>query len=230
MPRRGLTAVADAVVATLFAPSCLSCGDVLEHPTECPVCPACWRRLPRFTGGGGGHALPSLSLVATLGPFDGVLRDVVHGLKFQGRRSLAARIGPLLRQAAAPALHGADAVVPVPLHPWREWRRGYNQSALLAATLGLPVWPLLRRVHATVPQSTLDARARYQNVRDAFALGSRWPGSAARAAARIDGRVLVLVDDVLTTGATLDACGRVLRQAGAGDVRAITAARAELRG
>lgn len=230
MPRPELTALADAVLATLFAPCCLSCGDVLEHPTECPVCPACWRRLPRFAGGGGGHPLPSLSLVATLGPFDGVLRDVVHGLKFQGRRSLAARLGPLLRQAGAPALDAADAVVPVPLHPWREWQRGYNQSALLAATLGLPVWPLLRRVRATSPQSTLDARERQRNVRGAFALGSWWPWSAGRAAARIDGRVLVLVDDVLTTGATLDACARVLRQAGAGDVRAITAARAALRG
>jgi ComF family protein len=230
MPRPGLTAVADAVLATLFAPCCLSCGGVLEHPTDCPVCPACWRRLPRFAGGGGGHPLPALSLVITLGPFDGVLRDVVHGLKFQGRRSLAARLGALLRQAAAPALEGADAVVPVPLHPWREWRRGYNQSALLASTLGVPVWPLLRRVRATSPQSTLDARSRHRNVRDAFALGSFWPGSAGRAAARISGRVLVLVDDVLTTGATLDACARVLREAGAADVRAITAARAELHG
>ena len=92
------------------------------------------------------------------------------------------------------------------------------------------MWPLLRRVRATSPQSTLDAQARRRNVRGAFELGSWWPGAARRAAARIDGRVLVLVDDVLTTGATLEACGRALRQAGAGDVRAITAARAELRG
>ena len=229
MPARPLATVADAVLAALFAPACLSCSGVLDRPTGSPVCPGCWRRLPRFRGGGGGSTLDSLSSVTALGPFEGVLRDVVHGIKFQGRRSLADELGPLLRAAAGPALLDADAVVPVPLHPWRQWRRGYNQAALLAATLGLPLWPLLRRRRATAPQTSLDARARQGNVRDAFALGGWAPGAAARATAKAAGRVVVLVDDVMTTGATLEACGRVLRQAGARDVRAVTAARAELR-
>lgn len=164
-----------------------------------------------------------------IGPFDEVLRDVIHGLKFQGRRSLATELGPMLREAGAPLLSGADAVVPVPLHPWRQWMRGYNQAALLAATLGLPVWHLLKRTRATPSQSTLDAPARRQNVRKAFASGGWWPGSREAARRRVHGRVVVLVDDVVTTGATLEACARVLRAAGAREVRALAAARAELR-
>lgn len=228
MPARPFASLADAVLAALFAPACLSCGGVLDHPTRSPVCAGCWRRVRRFDGGG--YPLECLSFVTALGPFEGVLRDVVHGIKFQGRRSLAVQLGPLLRAAAAPALRGADAVVPVPLHPWRQWRRGYNQAALLAATLGLPIWPILRRTRLTAPQTSLDAGARHRNVRDAFALGGWSPGAASRATAKAAGRVLVLVDDVRTTGATLEACGRVLKDAGARDVRAITAARAELRG
>jgi ComF family protein len=110
----------------------------------------------------------------------------------------------------------------------RQWRRGYNQATLLAETLGRPVWQVLKRTRATPPQSRLDAETRRRNVRRAFAAGGWWPGSAAAARRRLHGRVVILVDDVLTTGATLDACARVLREAGARDVRAITAARAEL--
>src|SRR5690606_9586903 len=97
--------------------------------------------------------------VRAVGPYDGVLRDVIHALKFEGRRSLAARLGPLVREASRDLLRGADAVVPVPLHPWRQWRRGFNQADLIAAGLGVPVWPVLARTRATRAQSALDGAA-----------------------------------------------------------------------
>ncbi len=220
--------IADALIATVFAPACLSCARVLEAPTRSPVCDTCWARIgrPASPAYDLGPVSTCLSHVRAAGPFDDVLRDVIHGLKFQGRRTLAARLGPLLREAAGDLLHDADAVVPVPLHPWRQWRRTYNQADLLAATLGRPVWPVLRRRRATPPQTALDREARRANVRRAFALGGWMPGAEARAARQVAGRTLVLVDDVLTTGATLDACARVLLDAGARDVRAVTVARA----
>ena len=168
----------------------------------------------------------TLSHVRAVGPFDAVLRDVVHGLKFRSRRSLATRLGPLLRGAAGELLDDADAVVPVPLHPWRQWRRTYNQADLLAATLGRPVWHVLRRRRSTPPQTALDRHARQANVRHAFALGGWMPGAEDRARRQVEGRTLVLVDDVLTTGATLEACARVLVDGGAREVRAVTVARA----
>ena len=226
-----MASIADALIATVFAPVCLSCARVLETPTRSPVCDSCWGRIGRF-------ATPacdlwplsstSLSQVRAVGPFDDVLRDVIHGLKFQGRRTLAARLGPLLREAAGDLLDDADAVVPVPLHPWRQWRRTYNQADLLATTLGRPVCHALRRRRATPPQTALDRHARQSNVRHAFVLGGWTPGAASRARRQIEGRRLVLVDDVLTTGATLDACARVLLEAGAQEVRALTVARALL--
>ena len=225
-----MRSLADALIATVLAPACLSCARVLDAPTHSPVCDACWARIRRFDPP---CDLPlgssQLSAVRAIGPFDDVLRDVVHALKFQGRRGLAARLGPLLSTTAADLLAGAVAVVPVPLHRWRQWRRGYNQAELLAATLGLPIWHVLRRRRPTRPQTSLDRDARRENVARAFALGHCRPGGAARARRRVAGCTLVLVDDVLTTGATLEACAAVLRGAGAGEVRAVAVARAELR-
>ena len=225
-----MNSVADALIAAVFAPACLSCSRVLDHPTTSPVCESCWSRIRVFPGGGADIALPfgSLSRVRSLGPFEDVLRDVAHGLKFQGRRSLATRLGSLLREAAKDLLTGVDGVVPVPLHPWRQWQRGYNQAELLAATLGPDVWPVLRRRRTTTAQTSLDRDARRRNVAGAFAVGEWWLPSEAFARKRVASRTLLLVDDVLTTGATLEACAKALLDAGAREVRAFTVARAEL--
>jgi ComF family protein len=124
-----------------------------------------------------------------------------------------------MRGTGARVLQGADLVVPVPLHPRREYQRGFNQADDLARHLGLPVVPLLKRVVHTQSQIELPKHQRQQNVKDAFALNpvprSRFPVPD----------VIVLVDDVSTTGSTLDACARVLKGAGVKEVRAITAAR-----
>lgn len=119
---------------------------------------------------------------------------------------------------AGDILDGADAVVPVPLHAARQRQRGFNQAVDLAKRLRWPLASVLKRMRATSPQSDLPAGRRHANVRDAFV--------AARTLSRWNGATLVLVDDVTTTGATLDACARVLLDGGAREVRAITVARA----
>jgi ComF family protein len=161
-----------------------------------------------------------------LGRYDGVLRDVVLLLKhahYEGLAELmAAEWG---KHAHAPlAALGAHCVVPVPLHWWRRWRRGYNQSEVLARglarTLGLPVYGQgLRRVRNTPMQSRQQSdSARRDNVRGAF---------AARRSLRCAGQTVLLVDDVLTTGSTAHEAARALRQAGARRVVVAVLARAE---
>jgi ComF family protein len=152
-----------------------------------------------------------------IGQYDGTLRDIVHALKYDGRRSLARPLAARMRDAGASVLLGADAAVPVPLHPSRRRERGFNQAYDLARHLGLPVAAALRRVRPTVPQVSLAAARRHGNVRGAF--------TATRSAAALSGKVVVLVDDVSTTGATLDACARALEAIGVREVRALTAAR-----
>ncbi|HET9267249.1 MAG TPA: ComF family protein [Vicinamibacterales bacterium] len=188
---------------------------MLDTPLSGPVCPACWSGVRRV-------ASPVFDGCAVACEYEGPLRDILHAFKYDGRRSLAAPLGTLLRDAGGPVLAGADAVVPVPLHPWKRLRRGFNQSADLARTLGVPVRPVLWRSRATRAQAGLTPSQRRRNVAGAFALVP-WPR---RASITIEQQILVLVDDVMTTGATLDACARVLQRAGAREVRMLALARA----
>jgi ComF family protein len=152
-----------------------------------------------------------------IGAYDGALRSIVHALKYEGRRSLALPLAALMRHRGADLIVGVDVVVPVPLHPSRRRERGFNQAADLAKHLGMPVSAALRRVRPTVAQARLPAARRHGNVRGAFA--------ATEAARALRGGTILLVDDVSTTGATLDACARTLKEVGIREVRALTAAR-----
>jgi ComF family protein len=149
--------------------------------------------------------------------YEGRMKEIIHALKYERRRSIAAPLGRLMRDTGARLLRDADVIVPVPLHPRREYQRGFNQADDLARHLGPPVAPLLQRIVFTQSQIELPREERHRNVKDAFAL---IPDSRFRIP-----DVVVLVDDVSTTGATLDACARVLKGAGVSEVRALTAAR-----
>jgi ComF family protein len=164
------------------------------------------------------RARGAIDRARAIGEYEGALRAIIHALKYDGRRSLARPVGALMRQRGADLLAGADCVVPVPLHASRTRRRGFNQAADLASCMGLPVCFGLERRIATAAQAGLPAAQRHRNVRDAFGLTRR--GGA------LAGGVVVLIDDVSTTGATLEACARTLKGAGVREVRALTAARA----
>jgi ComF family protein len=171
---------------------------------EAGICARCRRRAS------------AVSCCRAIGPYEGTLRSIVHALKYRGCRSIAAGLGARMRDAGAELLHPASIAVPVPLHRRRRLARGFNQASDLARGLGLPVLHALRRTRATQSQTDLPAASRHANVRGAFALRRR---------ADVRGLRVVLVDDVSTTGATIEACARALREAGAQDVSALTAAR-----
>lgn len=162
--------------------------------------------------------------VVRLGPYLGVLREVILRLKYHQNEALAELIGEtwaLQAQAVLTALQ-VDAVVPIPLHWWRRWRRGYNQSAALAQGLaGVLRLPLqtawLRRIRNTPMQTKMSLSGRRENVRNAFRV---------RHGISVKDRSILLVDDVMTTGATANESARTLRQAGAKRVIVAVLARA----
>jgi ComF family protein len=187
-------------------PSCTRCGNRITAPGLCARC----RTSPL-----------QIECIRSAVYFEGALQEAIHQLKYKGRTALAKPLGTLMaaywRQHPMPA----DVVVPVPLHAARLRERGYNQAALLArelarqTELAIDEQTLIRK-RATAPQVELDARQRKENVHDAFCCSGN----------TLAGKQVLLIDDVCTTGATLEACAIALCEGGARGVQALTLARA----
>lgn len=223
----------------LFPGRCGACGAAEGEDGLCPACRAAavsvrarcgrcgaevWRR-----GGGACRACAGRDLgvarTVVVGPYERTLRLLVRRLKYGGRASLARPLGALLAARVAAARLGADVLVPVPLDPGRERRRGFNQAELIAREIawrtGLPVAArALARVKPTPALYGRSVAERFEVVGDAFAVAEP---------ARIRGRRVLIVDDVLTTGATLSACAEACRKAGAVEIFAACVARRERR-
>ncbi len=186
-------------------PLCVHCGRGIDSGTECASCRS--RRL----------ALDGLRAAAYFG---GPLRDAIHAFKYSGVRELAGPLGDILYEGYQRYSLNVSLLVPVPLHKARHSQRGFNQSLLLAQELaargGMPVSQRgLLRTRDTPSQVGLDAAGRRKNVQGAFA----WQGPS------LQGQSVLLIDDVCTTGATMEACAAALFSAGAPSVWGLTLAR-----
>lgn len=240
-----LRAALDGLTSVFFAARCRLCDELLTTASRVPVCAGCLGRVrPLEPPVACARCQRPLSLAAAspealelcgacrqgetvfdrlrvFGAYDGELRELIVLLKYNGVRPLAGPLGGWLALVLQqhPELKDVDALVPVPLHRRRERARGYNQAELLARELSRwakrpvePAW--LARVKDTPSQTGLTPAQRVENVQGAFAPRSK-----------LDRKRILLVDDVCTTGATLNACARALKRAGTESVQAVTVAR-----
>lgn len=232
-PPRGARTAAGAV-GLLFRPVCFLC----EEPVAdlAPLCPACLDELPRWAGARcavcGTGIEEGLDLcrkcavegwdfawARTIGPYTGGLRTVIQALKYERERALARPLGKLLAELVADAAAPARIVTCVPPDPQRIRERGYHPAALLARqaarTLGWPFRPLLVKPHPTPPQVGRPRAERERAMEGSFAAPTRGQGE-----------VILVVDDVITTGATASEAARALREAGFGEVGIVACAHA----
>jgi len=234
--------VGRSVLDLLYPPLCIGCRAQVAEPGS--LCADCWRDIDFLDGPGcvccglpfeldpGSETLcaacladpPVFDRARAVMRYDEKSRGPILALKHADRLDLAPGFARWLDRAGRNLLDEADIIVPVPLHRSRLWNRRYNQSAELARALGRlaarPVDPtILRRIKPTPSQGAMpSASARRRNVRGAFQV----PDGRKSAVA---GRVVLLIDDVFTTGATVSACARALKRAGAAKVNALVLAR-----
>jgi ComF family protein len=218
----------------ILPPVCIQCHTPLA--SHGVLCPACWQRIDFIRPplcNRLGHPLPyasvepAISTTALCNPpaygraravarFDGVMRELIHGFKYSDRHETVGLFVRMLASAGAELLADADVICPVPLHRSRLWRRRYNQAAILAKCLAdasgktLALHTLIR-TRRTGSQVNLSGEERRKNVASAFAIA---PGARGKVA----GKHVLMIDDVITTGSTLEACTHVLKSAGAIEV------------
>jgi len=235
----GLKVAACALLDLFYPPSCCACGRSVEN-ADIVLCRSCLEGIitlsegcPRCGSpleGKEGECIccsrldPELELVRSVAWFMGAVPELIHRFKYQGLYRLAVFIAEFMvsHPASSEVLAPAEVLVPVPLHRWRKLRRGYNQSEKIAQELtALSGKELacdsLVRVRRTRSQTRLTPRERKLNVSGAFKV---------KEPAKFTGRTVLLIDDVMTTGATLSACAVSLKKAGAKRILAYTFARA----
>lgn len=224
---QGLHPLVEDGLRLLFPPEpvCPHCGGPYGTPGFAVLCSPCYDKLAfhRPWRASSGAVAPLVSVTA-LGVYRGPLRQAIHRMKYRADRRLAQACGYLMGALALeePAARRVEGIVPIPLHPERAWRRGFNQADLLARGVAVmlerSVWDrVLERHRATEQQARLDGSARHANVKGAFAVSN---GN------RVEGAHLLLIDDVVTTGATLKAAAEALVAAGAKEVHAVVLAAA----
>jgi ComF family protein len=210
------------------APDLLFCPDCLEkiHCIQSPLCPCCGRVYRKAAGGdhhcGACLAKPRhFNLARALFLYEEPMKEVIHRFKYQGKTTCLPSVARFARNLPQVAeMEGADWIVPVPLHPSRLRERGFNQALLLARAFfpkDRRVAPdLLIRSRPTEPQTSFNGAARRTNLKNAFAVTTPQ---------HISGKKILLIDDVFTTGTTVNECARVLKKAGASEVLVLTLAR-----
>ena len=212
MQWRGLSPQAWSRITFIAAPLCDGCGAPFDFdPGRGALCPLCVARRPEF----------DRARAACV--YDEHARDLILKLKHADRTDLAGLFALWLGRAAGDLIEEADAITPVPLHPLRLLRRRYNQAAEIARPLarraGVAYWPgALARIRRTATQGGRSGEDRRRNVDGVFATPERWRS-------RVAVRTILLVDDVLTTGATVEGCARALKAAGAARVDVAVIAR-----
>lgn len=200
----------DVLLNAFFPPVCPVCAKRIETPGA--LCAECFSRLQFIHA----HQPGKASAVV----YDDTSKQLILALKYGDKTELAPLLARMMVNAGKEVLDGADLLTCVPLHWKRLLARKYNQAAVLAAAVSkicaVPSDPIvLKRIKSTPKQGT--RRERFENVKDAFAFNPDRP---------VKGKIIVLIDDVVTTGATADACARELLKNGAGEVRLLTFAKA----
>jgi ComF family protein len=227
----------------LFPKICQRCGESFDKGISNILCRSCFETMDSYVDPVCGHCGISLPLrafedavllrcadcgdgtyfldqVRAFGPYGGGLRIAHHGFKFEGMESLKFEIVEKMVQSAGPTFwNGVEALIPVPLSPERERERGYNPAELLAgevsAKKGIPMRKAIRKIKSTLPQMTLPREERLQNPKGAYQV----------LAAMEPMKKVILVDDVFTTGSTLEECARVLKNGGSAWVGALVLGR-----
>jgi ComF family protein len=238
-----LKAFLSAALDFVFPPRCHVCREFIPDAGELHICPACCQRMPMiatplcvvcgmpFLGAGDNHVCgrcitthPRFDAARAALAYEGAGRDLIHAFKYRNKTHLRRPLGLLMLQQLSGFMPAGshDLIMPVPLHRRKISSRGFNQALLLGEILARRLaTPLdrhsLRRIRWTEPQVALSADDRRANVKGAFAVHSPH---------MVDGRRVLLVDDVYTTGCTVDECARTLKAAGAARVTVVTAARA----